>query len=557
MNLITNFNYKTMNKFTLVLVFITSFSLSCFAQEKKDSIETKDIHIIKEYTPFLEDGNKKRFTPAMPAVKSSKPSNLQYAVPSQFKETTYEPDEIKPLPIQLNDEQTMTNFYLKTGYGTANNPLIQLAIAGAKKNNFSAGLLGNLHSLKGKQFSDQKMRDASIQLYGTKEITNYSLDANAHFDHQHDVLYGYDHTLYQLDEYRLKQTWNNYGAKISAQSNANEDLDYNVGFGFDLLKDRRYSDSEQQVVFTGGAKKVLANDWNAGADAQLSFRNTKTPQAAQKKSTASIFTVTPYVKPQLNSGDLKLGISLNNDKANGLKLFPHIDFQIPFANDAYIFYAGWKGETQMNGLLQLSQENARLSKNATPIDQTQQILTPIGVKGSLNSDLAFNLSLSRKAIGNASLYVQEDALLTIAKPRPTFDLVREEKLTSWVPQLLLNYQMGEKINATADIHYNAYKTKTNPTAYHLPAFSTAIDFDFKPMDNLTLGLDVNALSGIKPFDNKTLKSIFNANLNANYQLTDRFEIFLDANNIGNQKYERWKNYPVIGANILAGFVLSY
>lgn len=546
-----------MNKFFLFSFLFCLVSMSSFAQEKKDSIEKKDIHIIKEYTPFLEDGKKKKFTPAMPKVKSSKPSNLQYAVPSQFKETTYEPDEIKPLPIELKDEQVHSNFYLKGGYGTSNNPLIQLAIAGAKKNNFSAGLIGNLHSVKGKQFPDQKMRDANIKLYGTKEITNHSLDADAHFNHQHDLLYGYDHKAYQLKEDTLKQTWNNYGAKISAQSNPNASLNYNLGFGFDLLKDRRYSDSEQQVVLNGGAKQTLGNGWDAGADAKISFRNTKTPLAASNKSSASILTAIPYVKPQLNNGNLKLGFSLNNDKANGLKLFPHIDFQIPFANDEYIFYAGWKGETQMNGLLQLTQENARLSQNATPIDQTQQILTPLGVKGSLNSDLAFNLSLSRKTIGNASLFIEEDPLITILKPRPAFDIVNEKKLSSWVPQLLLNYQLGEKVNATADIHYNAYKTKTNKAAYHLPAFSTAIDLDFKPMDNLNLGLDVQALSGIKTFENKTLKSIFNANINAGYELTDRFEIFLDANNIANQKYQRWKNYPVIGTNILAGFVISY
>lgn len=546
-----------MNKSILFLSMLSLFSLSTLAQEKKDSIETKDIHIIKEYTPFLEDGKKKKFTPAMPAVKSSKPSNLQYAVPSQFKETTYEPDEIKPLPIQLEDDQVNTNFYLKSGYGTANNPLIQLAIAGAKKNNFSAGLLGNLHSLKGKQFTDQKMRNANIKLYGTKEITNHSLDADAHFNHQHDLLYGYDHKTYQLKEDTLKQTWNNYGAKISAQSNQDAALNYNVGFGFDLLKDRRYSDSEQQIVLNGGAKQTLNNGWDAGADAKISFRNTKTPMAGLKKSSASVFTATPYIKPQLNNGDLKLGLSLNNDKANGLKLFPHVDFQIPFANDEYIFYAGWKGETQMNGLLQLTQENARLSQNVTPIDQTQQVLTPLGLKGSLNSDLAFNLSLSKKTIGNASLFIEEDALIDIAKARPAFDIVKEEKLSSWVPQLLLNYQLGEKVNATADIHYNAYKTKTNKSAYHLPAFSTAIDLDFKPINHLTLGLDLNALSGIKTFNNNTLNSIFNTNINANYELSDRFEIFLDANNITSQKYERWKNYPVIGANILAGFVISY
>jgi hypothetical protein len=41
-----------------------------------------------------------------------------------------------------------------------------------------------------------------------------------------------------------------------------------------------------------------------------------------------------------------------------------------------------------------------------------------------------------------------------------------------------------------------------------------------------------------------------------YRINKQFSIWLDANNILNDKYERWKLYPVYGLNVLGGIIIN-
>lgn len=50
----------------------------------------------------------------------------------------------------------------------------------------------------------------------------------------------------------------------------------------------------------------------------------------------------------------------------------------------------------------------------------------------------------------------------------------------------------------------------------------------------------------------TLKSYFDLNAHVGYRYNERLTGFLKLNNIANQDYERWINYPVQGFQFLVG-----
>ena len=50
----------------------------------------------------------------------------------------------------------------------------------------------------------------------------------------------------------------------------------------------------------------------------------------------------------------------------------------------------------------------------------------------------------------------------------------------------------------------------------------------------------------------TLDSYFDVNAQVGYNLNDQLSLFLKANNIANNQYERWANFRVQGFQILAG-----
>jgi outer membrane receptor protein involved in Fe transport len=59
---------------------------------------------------------------------------------------------------------------------------------------------------------------------------------------------------------------------------------------------------------------------------------------------------------------------------------------------------------------------------------------------------------------------------------------------------------------------------------------------------------------LNPFVQKvvTLDSYFDLNAHLGYKHSERLTGFLKLNNIANQQYERWMNYPVQGFQFLIG-----
>ena len=70
----------------------------------------------------------------------------------------------------------------------------------------------------------------------------------------------------------------------------------------------------------------------------------------------------------------------------------------------------------------------------------------------------------------------------------------------------------------------------------------------------------NAFSGLfTPFIQQTvtLDGYFDANVNLGYHINDKLSVFLKGNNLANQDYMRWANYPVQTIQVLAGATYKF
>ena len=55
----------------------------------------------------------------------------------------------------------------------------------------------------------------------------------------------------------------------------------------------------------------------------------------------------------------------------------------------------------------------------------------------------------------------------------------------------------------------------------------------------------------------TLDSFFDANAHLGYKVTDYLSVYGKVNNIANQDYQRWSNFPVQGIQFLAGATYQF
>jgi len=112
--------------------------------------------------------------------------------------------------------------------------------------------------------------------------------------------------------------------------------------------------------------------------------------------------------------------------------------------------------------------------------------------------------------------------------------------------------------------FYAYSMDKEEKAWHKPQFTAGIETYYIVKDKLTLNLDLTSWSGAKArtFSGQNvvvenLDAWLDLGLGAEYRITDRFSAFLKLNNLLNQGYQKWYNYPTQKFNFLAGVGFSF
>ncbi len=553
-----------MNTKKLIICIICLFG--CFVGfGQQDTIRTENIEVVKEYTPFVEDGKKETFQPILPQITPSDKDNLNYNLPSEFIQTQYEPDELQPLPYIGEGQRTIRSIYVKGGYGTNENPLIQFAINGMQDDNYTIGARGGFHSLAG-DLIEQKMSETHLEVFGTKEITGATLNASVGYDGLTNHLFGFDQTAFDPNtNVDFKKKYNIIDANIGLES-SNTDVwavRHNTQVNGHLLSENLAGYDETQIGIETTVSKRLFDGLDAKLMAGIATRTSKNESITTNglnEQKETLLNLTPVFEPTINGIDLAFGASVNNDNEHDTKIFPHITAEIPMSNETYTFFAGWTGRTMMNSYRELQSINPWLGNQAFTRNYTKEIRTPAGIRGNINEQFSFSASVSQEITRNAIFWLNTNQADQAEFQVNSFFQPRfEEKLTSWKPEINANFQFGETVGVVADFAYNFFDSEEFEVTY-LPELEAELGLQVRPIQQLTINGGFQALTGIQYAfqDGETgnLDGIFNANLGGSFDLNDRFALFIDANNLTNTEFERWKNYPVVGTNVLAGIVFS-
>jgi outer membrane receptor protein involved in Fe transport len=110
--------------------------------------------------------------------------------------------------------------------------------------------------------------------------------------------------------------------------------------------------------------------------------------------------------------------------------------------------------------------------------------------------------------------------------------------------------------------FNTYSVEKELEAWNLPQFQLGANVDANITSKWYAGanlffvgerMDRQTNLRVSPDPLKsTIKSYFDANAHVGYKYNQRFTGFLRLNNIANQAYERWLNYPVQSFQVLLG-----
>ncbi len=536
-----------MKKLYCIAASLFSFALA----QAQEATPKKTIDITSTFKPALLNSSKTSFTASAAPGDTSRPA-LQYSVPVQNLSFAFSPLPLKPLAYETNPlEKPGNNTYIKLGFGNFTTPYVKAATAfgdGVKSN---GSVEGDFISSKGKMPFQQYAR------YGIKgsAILNVNetndLRIGAGFGGFQTYRYGYqpDSLVFPKDSLKLGYTDYSAAASFSNRRNTAAALWYDPSIAIHFFADNHEA-REFQFNFAVPLEKKFSDNLalQVGLNGMLSSFN-----GEYSSFKNNLFQVRAAVKTVLaEKVHLSAGIipSWNNSQ---FKLLPDVEADFLINGSSFVFQAGWKGYYQEQTFRTLVQFNPWI-KQPDSLTNTSNSEFYGAVKAVLDEHFSFRVKAGYRLLSNVPLFANNRG------DGKTFYVINEAKMNAFNLTGELTWIKGEQFQWYNSLALNTYGGIDSASkAYGLLPFELKSSMRAKLIKDLYLKADLyNFAATWYPDKENGVKrsgSAFDLNAGLEFKLVKNIDLWVQFNNILNQKYERWNQYPVLGFQVLGGVII--
>ena len=562
------------NKIAVVLVvFLFQFS---FAQ-KKEQIGTETVNVVKPYTPKISDAFKVKEIPELNEEANAKKETIKYTIFSFPVASTFTPSKGKAEGVEKEKPTQLFKNYATFGVGNYGTFIGELFVNHDLNNTDYVGGMFRHHSSEGgiKNVAlENRFFDTSLDLmYGSNQKdVSYNVDLG--YQNQIYNWYGlpanFDSTL--INGINPQQT---YGTiSLGGNVTLNESILNKASLKYNHFSDASGSSENRFYakptvefdVMDSAVKTNIIVDY-VGGSFKNNYLNTNTTRV---KYGFTNFGIIPSFVMQEDDWTLNIGAglfySLDTENSNNKFLvYPKINASYKVVGDLMIFYAGAEGNLEQNSYMNFVNDNPFLSPtlNIAPTDKQYDIFA--GLKGKLANNVSYNLRASyvnerNKALFRSNDYNENPGNNDYAYGN-SFQVVYDDmKTVSLYGELKADFSKAVSfgINGT----FSSYTNDFQQEAWNLPTIKINSNLDFNITEKWFAGANVFYVGERKDFQINTdfaanaapvtLKSYFDVNANVGYKYSDRLTAFARANNITNNAYQKWLNYPVQGFQVILG-----
>jgi outer membrane receptor for ferrienterochelin and colicin len=252
---------------------------------------------------------------------------------------------------------------------------------------------------------------------------------------------------------------------------------------------------------------------------------------------------------------------------NKFLIYPQINASYKVVGDLMIFYAGAEGSLEQNSYLDFVDENPYVSPtlNIAPTDKQYDVFA--GLKGKLANNVSYNLRASYcnerdKALFKSNNFTENATNENYAFGNSLQVVYDDMKTVQFYGELKADF--SEHITFGINGTFSSYTNDIQKEAWNLPTIKLNSNIDFDITSKWYAGVNVffvgerkdqklnSAIVYVVEPSPIVLKSYFDLNAHLGYKYSERLTAFLRTNNITNQAYEKWLNYPVQGFQIVLG-----
>lgn len=540
-------------KFKIVIIFLLCYSKS-FAQKQadNDTLPNRTVVVTSSFKPGLKTTSKINFIASAPLPDSSKPI-LKYDIPEQNLFFEYQSPTLKPLAANIDSVIHWLNHnYIKAGYGNFTTPYLAAGVSFGDGVNSVINLHGNYTSSKG-QIPFQQFSKTFVEAIGIFNTpTNNEWNANLFYKSDNQYLYGFQPDTLQFDKDQLKQNFTTFGGKIGLRNKKGNDfgINYNPSLSLNIFSDNR-NGKESNAIFEAPIAKEITDifDFKVAFKADVTSYRTDTISIDN-----NLFTLAPALGFNTPNFQITAGFSPTWDNS-AFVLLPNFKADIKIKEEKIILQAGWIGYYNKNNYQNFASFNTWIEQ-PTFLTNTKIREQYAGVKGSAGKNFTYNARVSYLLMDNKPLFINDTS------SGKTFQIINETGLKDIKIHAEFGYTLQEKISLIASATLNQYSGLIlNEEAYGLLPFEFNTTLRWHILKDILIKSDLFFWDGSQS-RNKLMQSIKSpaaADINVGFEFSvkPQLNIWLQFNNLFNNKYQRWNQYPVLGTNVLAGIIYSF
>jgi hypothetical protein len=582
-----------MNKFKLNITLFVLFTAVQFsmAQIKEGTIGSEVVNIVKPYTPTISDAFKVKETPVLQDEEEQRKETIQYRIFSFPVVSTFAPSKGKAAAVDPTKKEKIYDNYATLGfgnYGTANAELF--VTKSISNSSYFGAMLRHLSSQGGIKDAalEDKYATTNVDVtYGVRE-RNLSWNLDLGFKNQMFNWYGLPNYILFTDaiiqNIDSKQNYNAIavGGKVNLKNSFFKEATTQFKHFSDAFgsAEKRFFIKPQfdfkvlnQKVNTDFVFDYVGGDFERRIDLINSAYNYSSlnfgfsPSIYYQQDDLSVEVGASVFYAALNRNTI--GMPLNR---NSIYMYPNFKASYKLVGDILVAYAGAEGGLQQNSYADFVEENPFVSPTlfVAPTDTNYNIYA--GLKGKLANTVAFNASASFVNQADKALFQSNKFDVTATNTegyaygnsfRVVYDNVKSMRLFGELKaEFSKNISFG--INGT----FFGYSTDAEAEAWNLPQLklgsSLAVTINEKwyagahvfyvgeRKDLISVQSDADVFPPIFSDQILTLNAYFDINAHVGYKYNSRLSAYLKGNNLANQQYDRWANFPVQGIQVVLG-----
>ncbi|WP_130734586.1 TonB-dependent receptor [Flavobacterium sp. J27] len=562
-------------------------SYASFSQVKDENIGSEVVNIVKAYTPTISDAFKVKETPVLEDEDNMQKEEIKYNIFSFPVASTFTPAKGKAAAVDKTEREKIYRNYATLGFGTyatANGELFITENFG--RNSYVGGMLRHLSSQGGIKDAvlDDKYYNTSLDVtYGSRE-RDMSWNVDLGLKNQIYNWYGLpiENITFTDDAIRAIDPQQSYNTiSLSGKLSMDKSFLNEASLQFKRFSDAFGSGENRFLVKPNFdidvmEQKIKANfivDY-VGGTFEKDFQGTN-----EIKYSHVIFGTKPSILYQQDDLSVNLGVGvfyttgkINGESDGKIFVYPNVKASYRIVGDILVGYAGAEGGLNQNSYAEFVDQNPFVSPTLLvgPTDNKYDIY--VGLKGKLANAVAFNVRGTFKNEDYKPLFVSNEYVFDNPNTEGytngnSFEVVYDNvKTASIFGEIKADFSkhVSFGINGT----YNNYTTDNQAEAWNLPQLNIGTTLDFDITDKWYAGaniffvgerkdrVSIQSVAAVFPpeyqLQEVTLDSYFDLNAHVGYKYNDRLTAFLKGNNLANQQYNRWANYPVQGVQVLLG-----